>query len=72
MDLNHYLTLADITRSIVFGTESTALCGERFTPEATPGHEGSVASPDLPICPACEAIYQLLPVEEESVEEVTV
>lgn len=58
-DLNHYLTKADILRSMVEGIEVTALCGETLRPSTQGG--GSVHGRDIPICPLCALIIEEMP-----------
>jgi len=53
-DVNHYAPNSEILESIVYGTEVTALCGERFVVEGCGGGETSSASGI--ICPICAHI----------------
>ena len=61
--LNHWMSKAAITRSIVEGIPARALCGERSNvtgrgADALPGNE--CASRRYEICPDCATIYAAL------------
>lgn len=55
IELNHFVKKSDITRSIVFGVDVRALCGDRFVVE--PVGDGEVADSDAETCPLCSIIY---------------
>lgn len=60
--INHYVSKADITESIVTGKRVTALCGETFV--ATAQGNGSAAAPfrgRTVICQPCKSIHYKLP-----------
>lgn len=58
-DYLHYVRKSDITRSMVEGTESRALCGEWFVAFGLTGRLGKPGLAD--VCPPCLAEYAALP-----------
>ncbi|WP_418789571.1 DUF3039 domain-containing protein [Paenarthrobacter ilicis] len=63
--VNHYVPKEEITKSIVFGTEVTALCGVRYVVEGQ--GSGSARNSTAVVCPLCGNIYDgLAPISRNS------
>ena len=64
---NHYMRGFAIDEGMITGKPGRTLCGDRFAPQLRVGSGGSADDPSLPICVACEDIYDGL--EESNAED---
>jgi hypothetical protein len=64
--INCYVRKSDITESLIFGTEVTALCGDTFVVTAQGGGSTARKGPGATICHNCVRIFNgMLPGGDE-------